>query len=117
MSQLQSIPILNRFVKDDNPSNNDANKSPSYGKWGLGLAIVAAIVVFYLTGLHEYFSWEVIKANLDSWKRQVDENIVLTAAIFFAIYVVVTALSLPAAVVLTLVAGALFGRCARHRDR
>src|SRR5262249_50072969 len=44
------------------------------------------------------------------FRAQVDEHLLLAVLIFFLVYVAMTALSLPAAAVLTVLAGALFGR-------
>ena len=71
----------------------------------LGLLISA----FFVFDLNQYLSLEYIKsqqANIDTFYH---ENVALTVAIYFAIYVAVTALSLPGAAVMTLVGGAIFG--------
>jgi len=81
-----------------------------WGRWGLALLLILSVVGFYALGLHRVFSWDYVRANLDGFQARVAENFVLSLAVFFAIYVAVTALSLPAAAILTLVAGALFGR-------
>lgn len=71
---------------------------------------VLLIAGFFLLGLQSYFSLEYIRAHLDLWQEQTDENLPLSLAIFFVIYVTVTGLSLPVAVWLSLLAGFLFGR-------
>ena len=50
-----------------------------------------------------------MKDSLDTFQAQIAQNPVLSIGVFFAIYVAVTALSLPGAAILTLAAGALFG--------
>ena len=50
-----------------------------------------------------------MKGSLDGFKSLYDEHRVLVILIYFVIYVVATSLSLPGAVVLTIVGGALFG--------
>ena len=72
--------------------------------------IVAALAVFYSTGLSQYFRWESLRANLDLWQSQVAQNFVAALLVFLVAYTAITALSLPAAAAMTLVAGALFGR-------
>jgi uncharacterized membrane protein YdjX (TVP38/TMEM64 family) len=74
------------------------------------VGVLAALGLFYALGLHEYLRWEEVRGKIDALKEQVDEHIVLAAGLFFLVYVAVTALSLPAAGVLSLLAGALFGR-------
>ena len=108
MSQAQTDPRNTSTETDENPSDN--RKTPrSYGKWIVAGVLLILIAALYFTGADKYV-WNTVKLNLESWKRDVAENIVLTAAIYFAIYVIVTALSLPTAAILTLVGGALFGR-------
>jgi uncharacterized membrane protein YdjX (TVP38/TMEM64 family) len=86
---------------------------PVRGMWPrylLAAAVVAAVAGFYFTGLGEYFSWETIRANVDEWQARVAQNLLSAIILFFCVYTVVTALSLPAAAAMTLLAGALFGR-------
>ncbi len=79
-------------------------------RWALAAALVLAVAGFYAAGLHHYFAWDQVRAHLDGWQTQVQQNLGLAVAVFFAVYVAVTALSLPAAGILSLVGGALFGR-------
>ena len=64
--------------------------------------VLAALAAFYGLGLSQYLT-------LDFFSSLRETSPVLTAAVFFLIYVAVTALSLPIAAILTLVAGAVFG--------
>ncbi|AUC88571.1 pyridine nucleotide-disulfide oxidoreductase [Alteromonas sp. MB-3u-76] len=74
------------------------------------LALMAAAAYgFFYFDLNTYLTLEGMKGALDTFKTQIAENPVLSIAIFFAVYVAVTALSLPGAAILTLAAGALFG--------
>lgn len=66
------------------------------------IAIIAAISAFYGLGLGQYLTFDFFNALKT-------ENPLLTAGIFFTAYVLVTALSLPIAAVMTLFGGALFG--------
>jgi len=72
--------------------------------------LVAAIAGFYLLGWYEYLSWVNVRAHVDDLQARADENLVLAAAVCFGIYVILAALSVPAAWMLSVVAGALFGR-------
>lgn len=76
----------------------------------LVVVVIGAIVGFYVTGLSEYLSWESVRTNIDAWQTRVAANLLPAAVAFFLFYTLVTALSLPAAAAMTLVAGALFGR-------
>ncbi|SDR98270.1 Pyruvate/2-oxoglutarate dehydrogenase complex, dihydrolipoamide dehydrogenase (E3) component [Halopseudomonas xinjiangensis] len=78
-------------------------------RWILLSVIAVLIVLFIAFDVHEYLRLEALKAHqaeLESW---VAERPWTSAGVFMAIYVLVTALSLPGAAVMTLVGGALFG--------
>ncbi len=78
-------------------------------KTGLLLFLAALVVVFFAFDLDQWLTFEALKqsqARFDAWFA---ESPWLVAGSFFAIYVIVTALSLPGAVIMTLAAGALFG--------
>ena len=91
-----------------------APESPAPRRWVsprllLVLFLVAAVVGIYFTELHQTLSWEKVRARLDAVKAWVDAHLFVAALAFFGIYFVATALSLPAALVLSLAGGALFG--------
>ncbi|MGH1460812.1 MAG: dihydrolipoyl dehydrogenase [Neptuniibacter sp.] len=71
--------------------------------------IAVAFATFFFFDLGQYFSLDFIKANQASFDQYYVENPVLTIAIYFTVYVLVTALSLPGAAIMTLAGGALFG--------
>jgi pyruvate/2-oxoglutarate dehydrogenase complex dihydrolipoamide dehydrogenase (E3) component/uncharacterized membrane protein YdjX (TVP38/TMEM64 family) len=73
------------------------------------LVLTALIAAFFVFDLGRFFDLGWFKAQQQMLASQVAEAPFASAAVFFAIYVVVTALSLPGAAVMTLVAGALFG--------
>ncbi|WP_373187547.1 FAD-dependent oxidoreductase [Halopseudomonas sp.] len=79
------------------------------GKIIVLLVIAALVAGFFLFDLNQYFSLEEIKARQDMLNARVSANPWLAGGIFFTIYVVVTALSLPGAALMTLLGGALFG--------
>jgi dihydrolipoamide dehydrogenase len=71
--------------------------------------IVVAVVVFFALGGQRYLTFEHVKsqqAAIDAWYAS---SPVATVFVFFAVYVAVTGLSLPGAVIMTLAAGAIFG--------
>jgi len=71
--------------------------------------IAAAIAAFFAFDLRQYLSLEFFQASrarIDAFHAAHPWQ---TAAAFFVIYVAVTALSLPGAAIMTLVAGAIFG--------
>lgn len=74
------------------------------------LGIIAALVAaFFVFDLNQYLTLTGLKESVDEFSEYIDQNPVLSISVFFAIYVAVTALSLPGAAILTLAAGALFG--------
>jgi pyruvate/2-oxoglutarate dehydrogenase complex dihydrolipoamide dehydrogenase (E3) component/uncharacterized membrane protein YdjX (TVP38/TMEM64 family) len=75
----------------------------------IGLLLAAAIAAFFVFDLGQYLSLEFLQARREQLIVWRDAQPLLASAVFFAIYVLATALSLPGAVVLTLAAGAIFG--------
>ncbi len=73
---------------------------------GVGILVVALFLYF---DLGRYLSLEYIKESQASLQQFYQDNPFGVVLGYIAIYVVVTALSLPGAVVLTLAGGALFG--------
>ncbi len=73
------------------------------------IVIVFIVFLFQYFGLSEYLSLDFIKQNQARFQEYYNQNTAITLTIFFLIYVISTALSLPGAAVLTLAAGALFG--------
>ncbi len=74
------------------------------------LVVVATLVAaFFAFDLGQYFSLDYFKSQQAAITAYFQANPAQTAAIFFAVYVAVTALSLPGAAIMTLVAGAIFG--------
>jgi pyruvate/2-oxoglutarate dehydrogenase complex dihydrolipoamide dehydrogenase (E3) component/uncharacterized membrane protein YdjX (TVP38/TMEM64 family) len=77
--------------------------------------VIAAIVALVLIGrnadvaLFDYLDLQYLKAQQDTIDAYFAANPLLTAGIYFAIYVLVTAFSLPGAAVMTLAGGAIFG--------
>lgn len=98
------------------PADSTAAAAAPRGTWRqlaprLALVVVLAIVVavFFLAGGQRYLSLETIRGQLDGWRAVVAAQPITAWLVYFALYVAVTALSLPAALALTLTAGALFG--------
>ena len=87
-----------------------AVRKRSWLRWLILAILIAGIGTFYAFGLHEHLSFASIRANRDVLQLHVDENLVVAVFTFFLVYAILTALSVPAAWILTLLAGALFGR-------
>jgi pyruvate/2-oxoglutarate dehydrogenase complex dihydrolipoamide dehydrogenase (E3) component/uncharacterized membrane protein YdjX (TVP38/TMEM64 family) len=78
-------------------------------RWWVVAFLLLAVAAFYVLDLGHYFRLSTIKnsqAQLESWRAA---QPLRAALIFFVAYVVLTALSLPGAAVMTLAGGAVFG--------
>lgn len=82
---------------------------PSSRKLWLLLLVAALVVLFYVLGLQHYFSMDYLQLQRDTLFAYRDQHFALSSAAYFLLYIVVAALSLPAAAIITLVGGALFG--------
>ena len=71
--------------------------------------VIALIAAYFVFDLGKYFSLDYFKTQQDAIGASYADNPLKTGLIFLAVYVGVTALSLPGAAILTLVAGAIFG--------
>ena len=72
-------------------------------------AIVVAVILFKVLGLGHYLTLDYLKSSQDKFSQLYGENRLAVIAAFMAIYITVTALSLPGAAVMTLAGGAMFG--------
>ena len=75
----------------------------------LVVTIVILIIAFFAFDLHRFLTLEYLKDRQQAFADFYAANRTLTIAIYFILYVVVTALSLPGAAVMTLAGGALLG--------
>lgn len=73
------------------------------------LAIIALVIIFKVFDLGRYLSLSYVKSSQASFVGLYAHNRVLVIGIYMAVYILVTALSLPGAAVMTLAGGALFG--------
>jgi pyruvate/2-oxoglutarate dehydrogenase complex dihydrolipoamide dehydrogenase (E3) component/uncharacterized membrane protein YdjX (TVP38/TMEM64 family) len=74
------------------------------------LTIIAlAVGAWFYFDLASYLQLEVVQQRIDELRAWYAGNPLLAGAIYFAVYVAVTALSVPGAAVMTLAGGALFG--------
>ena len=73
------------------------------------LALAVLVAAYFYFDLGAYLTIEGIKGVVDDVQGFYAENQILVLAVFFLIYVAVTAASLPGAAIMTLAAGALFG--------
>lgn len=78
-------------------------------RWLPLVVITALMVIAYASGLHEKISLHALQENKGMMLSMVAERPIITALSFMAVYIVFVALSLPAATLLTLMGGFLFG--------
>lgn len=79
-------------------------------KQGIILAVLlAAIGAFFVLDLGQYLNLAALKGAQEQLQAQAQAQPLLASLVFFAVYVAVTALSLPGAALMTLAAGAIFG--------
>jgi uncharacterized membrane protein YdjX (TVP38/TMEM64 family) len=92
-------------------TGSDTTTTPrrsSWPRWLLAALLLTAIGGFYALGLSRYFSWDYIRDHLAALKAEAQQHLPIALLLFFLVYLTITALSLPAAGMLTMLAGALF---------
>ena len=81
----------------------------SRNKLVLILGLAALVGLFFLFDLDRFFTLDYLKQSQAQFAALYAERPVMVVAVFFAVYVAATALSLPGAAILTLAGGAMFG--------
>lgn len=71
--------------------------------------VVAAVAAFFVFDLDRYLDFQFLQAQREQLQALIVERPVLVMLFFVGLYVVVTALSLPGAAVMTIAGGFLFG--------
>jgi uncharacterized membrane protein YdjX (TVP38/TMEM64 family) len=84
-------------------------QSKSIQKIALVLALSALVAAFFLFDLGQYLSLEYIKDSQQRFQTVYAEKTATVIAVYMAVYILVTSLSLPGAAIMTLAGGALFG--------
>lgn len=78
-------------------------------KWLLAAIVACFVALFFSLDLHHTLTIEGLKSSLGQFQAWQAASPLMVGLIFFLLYVLVTALSLPGAAIMTLAAGALFG--------
>lgn len=74
------------------------------------VAVVAVLILsFFVFDLGQYLSFDYLKSQKEALNQFYLDKPVLVIAVFFLVYVTMAALALPAATILTLAGGAIFG--------
>jgi len=76
--------------------------------WPLAI-LIAGFVLFFTTGLDKYITFDALREHRSWLLDQVQNNTLITAITFMAIYIVAVAFSLPGGAILTIVGGFMFG--------
>lgn len=84
-------------------------KNTNYARIALAALFLIAIAAFFYFDGAKYLTLEALKAQRELLSGWVSQHFFLALLSFVAIYIAVTAVSLPGAAVLTLAGGALFG--------
>jgi uncharacterized membrane protein YdjX (TVP38/TMEM64 family) len=95
-------------MQNDTAVSGQAGGSNS-GKVVIAAVIAGAIGAFLYFDLGQYLSLDALKQNRDRLLTFTESHYVASVALFILAYIVVTGLSLPGAVILTLAGGFLFG--------
>jgi len=67
------------------------------------------VAAFFIFNLNRYLSLAYLKESRVQFASFYAENTILTIAVYILVYIVITALSLPGAAIMTLAGGAMFG--------
>ncbi|MGC6516512.1 MAG: TVP38/TMEM64 family protein [Candidatus Puniceispirillaceae bacterium] len=78
-------------------------------KWLLPFILVVGLVSFFASGLHHFLSFETLATHYGEIKTFITDNQIKAYSLFFAVYLLAVAFSLPVASLLTLAGGAIFG--------
>lgn len=73
------------------------------------LLVISAVALYMLFDFGQYLTLDYLKAQQHEFISFYQNNQLLTLGSFFGVYVLVTAVSLPGAAIMTLAAGAVFG--------
>ena len=87
----------------------DEPKTPAWKRYAPIAVVVGALGLGYAFGLDRYFSLTYLAETRESLQATVSNNLVVSSLAFLGIYAVATAVAFPAASVLTVVSGFLFG--------
>ncbi|CAN5854430.1 hypothetical protein BH20PSE1_BH20PSE1_19170 [soil metagenome] len=87
----------------------DPSRSLPVGKCVLAVVLAAAVAGFFYYDLDRYLSFEALKTHRDALLALAEANYGTAVAVFMISYALITGVSLPGAVIMTLAGGFLFG--------
>jgi uncharacterized membrane protein YdjX (TVP38/TMEM64 family) len=80
-----------------------------WAKFAPLLVIVILVVLFFATGLNRYLSIDMLQAKRTALQAEVAAHPVRSVVIYMLVYLVMVAVSLPGAMLMTMTGGFLFG--------
>ena len=83
--------------------------SPNTLRFALVIIVVAAIAAFFAFDLQQYFSLAELKQQRDGLAELASDRPAQTIGVFIAVYILMAALSLPGAAIMTIAGGTIFG--------
>jgi pyruvate/2-oxoglutarate dehydrogenase complex dihydrolipoamide dehydrogenase (E3) component/uncharacterized membrane protein YdjX (TVP38/TMEM64 family) len=107
LSPLRRVSFLNPIVQEQ--GTKLMKNSATRWRWLIAVIVVAAVAGLWLSGAGDALTLERLQARQAELQAWAAANLGPAILLFLAVYVLVTALSIPGAVIMTLAAGALFG--------
>lgn len=84
-------------------------QSVTVKRWGLLIALVVLLVLFFVSGLYRYFTLSMLQQHHHDIQRWAHTHWFLAVLAFIVCYIIAVALSFPGATILTLAGGFIFG--------
>lgn len=104
-----TTPELALMITETTPDCDDKGRWHPGWRFLPGAIVVAGLIAGYLMGWHHYLSLAFLSESQSALKRVVAENPVLAPLGFVVFYILAVAFSFPAASILTIFGGFLFG--------
>jgi dihydrolipoamide dehydrogenase len=88
---------------------SEKKMNSKFSKIMILLTIAALVIIFFAFDLGQYLTFDYLKSRQLALETYHADHQFMTMAVYMAIYILVAALSLPGAAVMTLAGGAIFG--------
>src|SRR4051812_45095006 len=79
-------PFAEGPMPTDEPAAAPPARASSRGRWIVAAALALAVGLFYALGLHDYFTWGYLRANLGRLEAAVEDSPVAAVLVFVAVY-------------------------------